>query len=139
MDYLRIDVTETTWVFLRVVSDRVRIDGALLDSGGNPIQTATYRGALPDGRMNSALGRRLDRGTYYLRMSGSAGTGTGTGTYVVRLIEDTDMERVVTECSASLRPVQRPAVRLPVAPEEHGPARGDRRGGHRRGGRLDRR
>ena len=103
VDYLRIDVTETTWVYVRVVSDGVSIDGALLDSGGNPIQTITYGETLgPDGRMGFTFAQRLDAGTYYLRVSRSAGASTGT--YTVRAIEDITQERVATECSAISAP-----------------------------------
>ena len=100
VDYFRIDVSETTYLFLRALSDAVDIDGAVLDADGNPADAAVHEETfLLGGPIGFTISHRLDPGTHYLRVSRSGGAGTGA--YALRAVEDGDAcEDVVTDCTA---------------------------------------
>ena len=99
VDYFRIDVSETTYLFLRALSDVVDIDGAVLDADGNLVDAAVYEETfLSGGPIGFTISHRLDPGTHYLRVSRSGGAGTGA--YALRAVEDGDLGGVVTDCTA---------------------------------------
>ena len=99
VDYFRIDVSETTYLFLRALSDAVDIDGAVLDADGNPADAAVHEETfLLGGPIGFTISHRLDPGTHYLRVSRSGGAGTGA--YALRAVEDGDLAGVVTDCTA---------------------------------------
>ena len=97
-DYFRIDVAETTHIRLRAVSETVDIDGALLDSGGQPLQANFYEETLLSGEaMAFTLRRTLDAGTYYVRVTRSGGAETGP--YTILLVDDPALEALLARCS----------------------------------------
>ena len=99
VDYFRIDVSETTYLLLRALSDAVDIDGAVLDADGNPADAAVHEETfLLGGPIGFTISHRLDPGTHYLRVSRSGGAGTGA--YALRALEDRDLAGVVTDCTA---------------------------------------
>ena len=99
LDYFRIDVSETTYLFLRALSDAVDIDGAVLDADGNLVGAAVHEETFASGGpIGFTVSHRLDPGTHYLRVSRSGGAGTGT--YGLRALEDRALEDVVTDCTA---------------------------------------
>ena len=99
LDYFRIDVDETTYLFLRALSDDVDIDGAVLDADGNMVEAAVHEETfVSGGPIGFTVSHRLDPGTHYLRVSRSGGAGTGT--YGLRALEDRALEDVVTDCTA---------------------------------------
>ena len=97
-DYFRIDVTETTPIHLRAVSESVDIDGALLDSGGQPLEANFYEETLGRGGvMAFTLRRILDAGTYYVKVTRSAGAETGP--YTILMVDDPVFEALLDKCS----------------------------------------
>ncbi|MCE2485319.1 MAG: S8 family serine peptidase [Desulfurellaceae bacterium] len=82
VDYFRLDLTETTNIFVGAVSETVDIDGELLDENGNAVDTNLYGVAFgDDGPWTFFLSDRLDAGTYYIRVTHD---GADTGPYTIR-------------------------------------------------------
>ena len=97
-DYFRIDLSETTHVRLRAVSETVDIDGSLLDSGGQPIQANIYEETLLSGEaMAFTFRATLSAGTYYIKVNRSGGADTGP--YAILLVDDANLERLLDQCS----------------------------------------
>ncbi len=97
-DYFRIDLSETTHLRLRAVSETVDIDGSLLDSGGQPIQANFYEETLLSGEaMAFTLRATLSTGTYYVKVTRSGGSDTGP--YTILLVEDFNLQRLLDQCS----------------------------------------
>ena len=92
-DYFRLDIPETTNIFLGAVSETVDIDGALLDSGGTPVQADLYEDI--DGFF---LYDRLNAGIYYIKVTRS--DGADTGPYTIRAYEHTSYNRFLADCAA---------------------------------------
>ena len=97
-DYFRIDLSETTHVRLRAVSETVDIDGSLLDSGGQPIEANIYEETLLNGEaMAFTLRATLSAGTYYVKVTRSGGADTGP--YTILLVDDFNLQRLLDQCS----------------------------------------
>ena len=98
VDFFRIDLSETTHVRLRAVSETVDIDGSLLDSGGQPIQANIYEETLLSGEaMAFTFRATLSAGTYYIKVNRSGGADTGP--YTILLVDDANLERLLDQCS----------------------------------------
>ena len=84
-DYFRFKVSRTAdyWIFAQGDLDTV---GALFDSNGLIIKSNDYGGALPNPD-NFFLWRRLQSGTYYIKVTGY---GSADGPYILRVREITD-------------------------------------------------
>ena len=96
-DYFRLDLTEATNIVVSVVSEKVNIDGELLDADGN-LETNLSKIPLSGyGPWPSFLDDRLEAGTYYIKVTRSddvatepfAG-GADTGPYTIRVVENRD-------------------------------------------------
>ena len=106
-DYFKIELSEATHVFARAVSNTVDIDGALLDDMGDPVATNLFEQDFEaGGPMGFVWSDRLEAGTHYIKVTRSGGDSTGG--YVIRMVEDEDMNEVMTNCSALTAPFSDP-------------------------------
>ena len=106
-DYFKIELSEATHVFARAVSNTVDIDGALVDDMGDAVETNLFEQTFGmDDPMGFTLSARLDAGTHYIKVTRSGGESTGG--YAIRMVEDEDMNQVVTDCSALTAPFSDP-------------------------------
>ena len=106
-DYFKIELSEATHVFARAVSNTVDIDGALLDDMGDAVETNLFEQTFGmDDPMGFTLSARLDAGTHYIKVTRSGGESTGG--YAIRMVEDEDMNEVMTNCSALTAPFSDP-------------------------------
>ncbi len=102
-DYFRFEIpnsTGTTSIFVGAVSENVNIDGDLLDSEGNPVDTNLYKisvGVEGDTSYTFFLHDRLDAGIYYINVTHSGGEDIGP--YTIRAFEDTDYNRFLDRCT----------------------------------------
>ena len=108
-DYFRLVVPETTHIFVGATSETVNIDGDLLDSDGNPVDTILYETTVgDDGPWGFFLADRLEvesgdtSATYYIKVTRSGDTDPGgddTGPYTIRAFELTSYNRFLADCA----------------------------------------
>ena len=117
-DYFSLTLSETTYLTIGGVSDGTNISGALTDennlAGAGEIRFTLTTCSIFEGRLNA--------GTYYLKVRGK--DGTETGRYTVRAIVEgsyTYFVEPLLQHHDQERGHQRPALRLPVAPEQQRP------------------
>ena len=123
VDYFRIDVSETTYLFLRALSDAVDIDGAVLERRRQPGRRGGARGDVPLGRSDRfhdqppprpghTLSPRVPlRGRRYRRVCAACGRRRRPCGRGDRL-------------HGAQHQLPRPAVRMPVGPRQHRPTAG---------------
>ena len=109
-DYFKIVLAEATYIFARAASNTVDIDGAVLDDMGEPVTTNLFEQAFEaDGPMGFVLSDRLDAGTHYIKVTRSGGDSTGG--YVIRMVKDEVMNRIMRVCTARTSPFSDPLSR----------------------------
>ena len=95
-DYFSLTLTETTYVIVGGVSHDIDIDTELLDS----TDTTAMTDSAQDDEIFAFQGE-LEAGTYYLKVTGAAGTGTGR--YTVRAVSLDINDRLDDRCSGISR------------------------------------
>ena len=96
--YFRIIADEEMSILVRGVSETVDIDGALLDSSGNPIQANFYEESFLGSRVHGFTVRAtLEAGTYFIKVTRSGGADAGP--YSILMINDWQLEYLLGKCS----------------------------------------
>ena len=99
-DYFRLEIPAATHVYLAAVSDRVQINGELLDSTNTPVDTRYYPFSFGP-RRTFFFHERLDAGTYYIKVTGERKNDDfdiDAPPYVIHAFEDTDYNRFLADC-----------------------------------------
>ena len=99
-DYFRLEIPAATHVYLAAVSDRVQINGELLDSTSAPVDTRYYTFSFGP-RRAFFFHERLDAGTYYIKVTGERKNDDfdiDAPPYVIHAFEDTDYNRFLADC-----------------------------------------
>ena len=139
-DYFKVATNETVHVFIKAVSEDLRLGGDLLDEASqstgahvytqfpnDPLLTlSSYDPLLAHIPMDSrvlVVRTRLEAGTYYLKVNRTGGATSGS--YTIEVVEDPDYAFFAGSLSGVRLHCERSSVRVPVAFEEHGPVRGD--------------
>ena len=95
-DYFSFVVSETTNIFVGAVSEKVNINGELLDENGDAVSTILYNIPSGNGPYLFFLHDRLDAGTYYIKVTRSGGNTTGA--YTIRAFEVARYNRFLDRC-----------------------------------------
>ena len=95
-DYFRLEIPETTHIFVGAVSETVNIDGELLDENGNSVPTFPHDISFGDGPYIFFLYDYLAAGTYYIKVTHD---GDDTGPYTIRAFENRRYNRFLDRCS----------------------------------------
>ena len=95
-DYFRIVADEEMSILVRGVSETVDIDGALLNSSGNPIQANFYEESFHRAHAFTVRAT-LEPGTYFIKVTRSGGADTGP--YSILMINDSQLEHLLGKCS----------------------------------------
>ena len=95
-DYFRIIADEEMSILVRGISEAVDIDGALLDSSGNPIQANFYEESFHRAHAFTVRAT-LEAGTYFIKVTRSGGADAGP--YSILMINDWQLEYLLGKCS----------------------------------------
>ena len=97
-DYFSITVDEPTHVVVRVVSDAVETDGALLDTARRQVETELSERDYVPGGLGFVLRGSLNAGTSYVKVT--AGNAAETRPYTIVASEDAEYASFIDGCSA---------------------------------------
>ena len=106
VDYFRIVVDEEMSILVRGVSEfiipgvgeGVGINGALLNSSGNPIQATIYEDSFLAGRAHGFTVRAtLEAGSYFIKVTRSGGADSGP--YSILMLNDFQLDDLLNKCS----------------------------------------
>ena len=113
-DYFEIVTTETVHVFIKAVSEDLRLGGDLLDEASQSTGAHVYAhfpsdssySHLPMDSRVLVVRTRLDAGTYFLKVNRTRGATSGS--YTIEVVEDPDYAFSLDRCPESLSAVSDP-------------------------------